>query len=274
MLSKEHILDVKLGDRVSKEMAILFSDIRSFTTLSEKMTSQETFAFVNGYLQQVSPEIRDRNGLIIKFMGDGIMAVFPDGADDAVQAAIGKLQKLQEYNQTLEAENLPPIKVGIGIHLGYMMVGIVGEPNRMSGDALSDNVNLTARLEALIKYYGVSLLISKSAFQGLKNTEQYKIRFLDRVSVKGRHKVLDFYEVLDGEMDYVQELKLKTQADFVLGLEYYRLGNLVSAKNYFEKVLAVNYADKTAQVYLERMDKLTVMGVPENWNGVWVFTKK
>ena len=82
LLSKESIINVKLGDRVSTKMAIFFSDIRSFTTISEQMTSQETFAFVNGYLKEVCPEIRDRNGLIIKFLGDGIMAVFPDGADD------------------------------------------------------------------------------------------------------------------------------------------------------------------------------------------------
>ncbi|NEP79800.1 MAG: response regulator, partial [Okeania sp. SIO3B3] len=274
LLSKENILDVKLGDRVSTEMAIFFSDIRSFTTLSENMTPQETFAFINGYLQQVCPEIRDRNGLIIKFMGDGIMAVFPEGADDAVQAAIGKLQKLQEYNQTQQAEGFPPIKVGIGIHLGFMMVGIVGEPNRMSGDAISDNVNLTARLEGLTKYYGVSLLISESVFKGLKNPEKYQIRFLDRASVKGRHKAIDVYEVIDGEIDFVRDLKLKTQADFALGLEFYRLGDLVAAKDYFEKVLAVNYSDQTAQLYLERIDKLTVTGVPKNWDGVWAFTQK
>ncbi|NEP87582.1 MAG: response regulator [Okeania sp. SIO2C2] len=274
LLSKENILDVKLGDRVSKEMAIFFSDIRSFSTLSENMTAQETFAFVNGYLKQVSPEIRDRNGLIIKFMGDGIMAVFPDGADDAVQAAIGKLRKLQEYNQTLQAEGLPPIQVGIGIHVGLIMVGIVGEPNRMSGDALSDNVNLTARLESLTKYYGVSLLISESAFQGLKDTEKYQIRFLDRASVKGRHQAINVYEVLDGEIDYVRELKLKTHADFALGVEFYRLGDFVSAKDYFEKVLAVNSLDQTAQLYLERIEELTAIGVPKNWDGVWAFTQK
>ncbi|NEQ75035.1 MAG: response regulator [Okeania sp. SIO2C9] len=274
LLSKENILDVKLGDRVSKEMAIFFSDIRSFTTISENMTPQETFAFVNGYLQEVSPEIRDRNGLIIKFIGDAIMAVFLEGADDALQAAIGKLRKLQEYNQTQQAEGLPQIQVGIGIHVGFIMVGIVGEPNRMSGDALSDHVNLTARLESLTKYYGVSLLISESAFQGLKDTEKYQIRFLDRASVKGRHKAINVYEVLDGEIDYVRELKLKTQADFALGVEFYRLGDFVTAKDYFEKVLAVNSSDKTAQLYLERIDKLTVTGVPKNWDGVWAFTQK
>ena len=274
LLSKESIINVKLGDRVSKEMAIFFSDIRSFTTLSEQMTSQETFAYVNGYLQQVCPEIRDRHGLIIKFMGDGIMAVFPDGADDAVETAIAQLKKLQEYNQTLKAEDFPPIKIGIGIHWGHMMVGIVGEKGRMSGDALSDNVNLTARLEGLTKFYGVSLLISESAFNCLKNPKKYQIRFLDRVSVKGRDEPINVYEVLDGEVDSVRELKLKTQGNFALGLECYRLGGLVAAKDYFEKVLAVNSSDKTAQLYLERIDKLTVTGVPKNWDGVWAFTQK
>ncbi|NES66511.1 MAG: guanylate cyclase, partial [Okeania sp. SIO2D1] len=143
-----------------------------------------------------------------------------------------------------------------------------------SGDALSDHVNLTSRLESLTKYYGVSLLISESAFQGLKDPEKYQIRFLDRASVKGRHKAIDVYEVLDGEIDYVRELKLRTQADFALGIEFYRLGDFVTAKDYFEKVLAVNYSDKTAQLYLERIDKLTVTGVPKNWDGVWAFTQK
>ncbi|MGK7923473.1 MAG: ATP-binding protein [Trichodesmium sp.] len=274
LLSKENILDVKLGDRVSKEMAIFFSDIRSFTSISERMSSQETFAYVNGYLQQVCPEIRDRNGLIIKFMGDGIMAVFPDGADEALQAAIAQLKKLQKYNQTLKKEDVPPIKIGIGIHWGHMMVGIVGEEGRMSGDALSDNVNLTARLEGLTKYYGVSLLISESAFQGLKNPQKYQIRFLDRVSVVGRNEPINVYEVLEGEVDYVRELKLKTQADFALGFKFYRLGELVSAQDYFEKVLAVNSVDRTAQIYLERIDELMVTGMPKNWDGVWKFTQK
>ncbi|MEM1171128.1 MAG: response regulator [Cyanobacteria bacterium P01_H01_bin.35] len=274
LLSKENILDVNLGDRVSKKMAIFFSDIRSFTTISEQMTSQETFAYVNSYLEQVCPEIRDRNGLIIKFMGDGIMAVFPDGVDDAVQAAIAQLKKLQEYNQVLRSTGWMPMKIGIGIHWGHMMVGIVGEETRMSGDALSDNVNLTARLEGLTKFYGVSLLISESVFNCLKNRQKYQIRFLDRASVKGRDEPINVYEVLDGEIDSVRELKLKTEPDFALGLECYRLGDLVSAKDYFEKVKEINSSDKTAQLYLERIDELMVTGVPKNWDGVWTFTQK
>lgn len=274
LLSKESIINVKLGDRVSTEMAIFFSDIRSFTTISEQMTSQETFAFVNGYLKEVCPEIRDRNGLIIKFLGDGIMAVFPDGADDALEAAIAQLKRLQEYNQVLLSTGWMPIKIGIGIHWGHIMVGIVGEKGRMSGDAFSNNVNLTSRLEGLTKFYGVSLLISESAFNYLKNPQKYQIRFLDRASVKGIDEPINVYEVLDGEVDEIRELKLQTQVDFALGLESYRVGELVDAKDYFEKVLAVNYSDKTAQLYLERIDDLMVTGVPKNWNGVWAFTQK
>ncbi|NEP07808.1 MAG: adenylate/guanylate cyclase domain-containing protein, partial [Okeania sp. SIO4D6] len=243
-------------------------------SISEKMTSQETFAFVNGYLQQVCPEIRAYNGLIIKFMGDGIMAVFPEGADDAIQSAISQLKTLQKYNQTLKAMGLLPMKIGIGIHWGHMMVGIIGEETRMSGDALSHNVNLTSRLEGLTKYYGVSLLISESAFKSLKYPQKYQIRFLDRASVKGRDEPINVYEVLDGEVDYVRELKLRTQADFELAVEYYRLGDLVGAKNYFEKVLAVNSSDQTSQLYLERIEELTATGVPKNWDGAWAFTQK
>ncbi len=274
LLDKESILDVKLGDRVSKDMAIFFSDIRSFTSRSEQMSPQETFAFVNSYLQIVSPEIRDRHGLIVKFLGDGIMAVFPDSVDNAVEAAIGKLNKLREYNQILEAEGTPPIKVGIGIHLGNMMLGIIGEPHPMGGDALSDNVNLTARLEGLTKFYGVSILVSEPAFKGLREPEKYRMRFLDKVIVKGRNEAIAVYEVLDGEPEEMRDLKLQTQADFELGLEFYGSGEFVGAHYYFEKVLLTNPDDKTAKLYLERIEYLKVEGVPENWQGVWTFTEK
>ncbi|MDY6939593.1 MAG: CHASE2 domain-containing protein, partial [Cyanobacteriota bacterium] len=109
-LSRESILDVRLGDHISKEMAVMFSDIRSFTTLAESMTPQESFNFVNAYLHEVSPEIRKNNGLVVKYLGDGVMAVFPDRADDAVVAGIAKLDKVREYNQKRLQSGYQPIK--------------------------------------------------------------------------------------------------------------------------------------------------------------------
>jgi CHASE2 domain-containing sensor protein/class 3 adenylate cyclase/CheY-like chemotaxis protein/nitrogen-specific signal transduction histidine kinase len=273
-LSRESIIDVKLGDQVSKEMGIMFSDIRSFTTLSETMTPQEIFNFVNAYLQRVSPEIEKHHGLVVKYMGDGMMAVFPNGADDAVAAGIAKIAKVREYNQHRQAEGHKPIQIGIGLHLGYIMVGIIGVNNRMQSDALSDTINLTARLEGLTKFYGVSLLISGQVLDKLSHPEQYQVRFLDQAIVKGKNEQIDIYEVLDAEVEEVRKLKLQTQPDFARGLEYYRLGKIGEAKEYFDRVLAINYQDKTAALYLERIEQLFEQGVPANWDGIWRFTQK
>ncbi|WP_317619574.1 response regulator [Ancylothrix sp. D3o] len=273
-LRKERITDVRLGDHVSKMMAVMFSDIRSFTTLSEGMTPQDNFNFVNAYLKRVSPEIRNNYGIIVKFLGDGMMAVFPDGANDAVAAGVAKQKQVQEYNKKREAKGFLPLKVGIGIHFGPMMLGMVGEENRMEGDALSDNVNLTARLEGLTKFYGVSLLISGQALANLTNAGKYQIRFLDRVVVKGRTEPISVYEVLDAEIEKVRNFKLKTQVNFERGIEYYQAGAFEDAKLYFEKVLDVNAADKTAELYVNRLSYLLKLGTPENWDGVWRFTEK
>lgn len=273
-LSRDSIIDVQLGDQVSKEMGIMFSDIRSFTTISETMTPQEIFNFVNAYLQRVSPEIEKHHGLVVKYMGDGMMAVFPNGADDAVAAGIAKIAKVREYNQHRQEEGHKPIKIGIGLHLGYIMVGIIGVNNRMQSDALSDTINLTARLEGLTKFYGVSLLISGQVLEKLSHPEQYQVRFLDQAIVKGKNEPIDIYEVLDAEVEEVRKLKLQTQPEFERGLEYYRLGKIGEAKDYFERVLAINYQDKTAALYLERIEQLFEQGVPDNWDGIWRFTQK
>lgn len=273
-LRKKSITDVKLGDHVSKMMAIMFSDIRSFTTICEGMTPQDNFNFVNAYLKRVSPEIHNNYGIIVKFLGDGMMAVFPDGANDAVAAGVAKHKQLQDYNKKRQAEGFLPLKIGIGIHFGHMMLGMVGEENRMEGDALSDNVNLTARLEGLTKFYGVSLLISEQALANLTNSGQYQIRFLDRAVVKGRSEPISVYEVLDAELQEVRDLKLQTQGDFEEAIEYYRAGAFERSIKSFEKVLEANPNDKTAELYVNRLSYLLDRGTPETWDGVWRFTEK
>ncbi|BAY91198.1 MULTISPECIES: response regulator [unclassified Tolypothrix] len=273
-LRKDAITDVNLGDHVSKVMAVMFSDIRSFTTISENMTPQDNFNFVNAYLKRVSPEIRSNYGIIVKFLGDGMMAVFPEGADDAIAAGVAKQNQVQEYNKQRAKTGYLPLEVGIGIHVGHMMLGMVGEESRMQGDAFSDNVNLTARLEGLTKFYGVSLLISEQALQNMSTANKYQIRFLDRVIVKGRTEAIAVYEVLDAEVEEVRQLKIKTQPDFEAALQYYKCADFTTARESFEKMLSVNPTDKTAKLYLERIEILLQRRVPENWNGVWALTEK
>ncbi|MDM8559837.1 AAA family ATPase [Candidatus Parabeggiatoa sp. HSG14] len=273
-LQKERIMDVKLGDHVAKDMAVMFSDIRSFTALSEKMSAQENFDFVNSYLKRVSPQIRDNNGFIVKYLGDGMMAVFPNGADDAVKAALSKLKRVEQYNTERQAENRQPITIGIGIHVGHMMVGMVGEAARIQGDAFSDNVNLTSRLESLTKFYGVSLVISEETLNNLEDSSRYQIRFLDKVIVIGRTEPILVYEILDGETEGVMNLKLETQGYFEKGIRRYQSKNFVDAKSHFDEVLNKNPNDKAATFYVQRIDRLLTSGVPDNWDGVTSLTEK
>ncbi|MEM7065869.1 MAG: adenylate/guanylate cyclase domain-containing protein [Cyanobacteria bacterium P01_B01_bin.77] len=273
-LQKESVIDLQLGDHVSKEMAILFADLRGFTTMAETMTPQENFNFINTFLGYISPEIARHNGLVMKYMGDGIMAVFPDGVDDALHASIAQAQRLRDYNQRRQIKGYAPLSVGTGIHVGRMMVGIVGENHRMQGDALSDNVNLTARLEGLTKYYGVQLLISEDVLQKLTDCDLYSVRLIDRVIVKGRHTPITVYEVLDAEEEKARANKLKTLPVYLKALDFYQQGHLIEAQEWFQRVLQADPNDKTVQLYLERLQLLQRQGLPNDWQGIWEFTQK
>lgn len=202
------------------------------------------------------------------------MAVFPEGADDAIKAGIAKQKRVQEYNAERQSRGNLPIQVGIGIHVGHMMLGMVGEDNRIQGDAYSDNVNLTARLEGLTRFYGVSMLISGQTLEHLSNPAQYQIRFLDRVIVKGRNEAIAVYEILNAEIEEICHLKLQTQSNFERGISCYHDLALTDAKACFEQVLITNSLDKTAKLYLERVERLLEHGIPENWNKAWVFGEK
>ncbi|HEY9848465.1 MAG TPA: AAA family ATPase [Leptolyngbyaceae cyanobacterium] len=196
-LNKSSIIDVELGDQVQLEMSVLFSDIRDFTTLSESMTPEDNFRFINSYLSRMEPVINENNGFIDKYIGDAIMALFSGEADNAVKAGIAMLHCLVEYNQNRVNSGYEAIQIGIGINTGSLMLGTVGGQNRMDGTVISDAVNVASRVESLTKNYGVSLLITQSTYSRLKNPSQYAIRTLDTVKVKGKSEAVTVYEVFD-----------------------------------------------------------------------------
>jgi adenylate cyclase len=270
-LRKDSVTEVQLGDYVSKIMAVMFSDIRSFTTISETMTPRENFDFINDYFGRVSPEIRNHYGIIVKFLGDGMMAVFPDGADDALAAGLAKHQRVQEYNEQRQANGELPIQIGIGIHVGQMMLGMVGENHRIQGDAFSDNVNLTARLEGLTKVYGSAILVTNQTLEHLSRPESYPVRYLSDAIVKGRTEPISVYEVLAADPEPIRDLKLKTLADFEQGISHYRDRAFTDAKVHFDRVLAVHSSDRAAKLYLDRIESLLSQGVPNQWHEAWTF---
>ena len=273
-LHKATVMDIDLGDHISQEMTVMFSDIRGFTSLAEKMEPQEIFDFLNTYLQQISPEIRRHRGLVVKFIGDGVMAIFPEQVEDSIDAAIAQLEQVRAYNIQQQNQGKFTIEIGIALHSGYVMVGMIGENNRVQPDAVSDTVNLTARLEELSKVYGVPLVISESVQRKLIDRDRYRLRFLDRVIVRGRTEPIAIYEVLDAETEPLRQLKLSTLNAFEAGLRAYGDREVETAAQQFEAVLAINPADKTAQLYRQRLQILKEDGIPSDWSGIWAFHQK
>ncbi|MBD2128592.1 ATP-binding protein [Microcoleus sp. ZQ-A2] len=262
-LERESIIDVQLGDQVQKEMTVLFADIRSFTNLSEKMSPKENFDFLNAYLSRVSPVIRKYHGFIDKYIGDAVMALFPQAADDAVLAAIEMQKQVSLYNIYRQKTGEEPIAIGIGLHTGSLMLGTVGEPERMEGTVIADAVNLASRLEGLTKLYGVDILISEKTLYGLDDSQKYHYRFLGRVRVKGKSQPVDVFEVYDANPEPVIHLKRQTRTEFERGVALYVEKNFAEAQDVFQDVLQRNEQDKAARLYIERCIKARKFGVSE-----------
>jgi two-component system, sensor histidine kinase ChiS len=274
LLEKDSIVEVRLGDHVQKHMAVLFADIRSFTTLSESMTPKENFDFINAYLGRVSPVIRKHHGFIDKYIGDAIMALFPESADDAVQASIEIHQHLDIFNQERQQKNLQPVHIGIGLHIGTLMLGTIGEEKRMEGTVISDAVNLASRLEGLTKLYGASIIISQQILTELTDKEQHHYRFLGKVRVKGKQEPVKIFEILDPEPDEVREKKIILQPTFNQAIEAYYQKQFQHAYQLFEHILQQLPTDKAASYYLERCEYYIKQGTPPDWEGIEALAQK
>ncbi|RHX86571.1 adenylate/guanylate cyclase domain-containing protein [Leptospira stimsonii] len=195
LLSKRSILETQLADQTEGLMTVMFSDIRGFTTLSEKMTPGENFQFINEYLGRIAPVIREHHGFIDKFIGDAIMAIFPSRAEDAVDAALAMRRTLRKFNEIRKSQNQEAVDIGIGIHTGHLMLGIIGHENRMECTVIGDSVNLASRIEGLTKQFGCPIVASEVTIASLKDPSRFPHEFLDEVTVKGKSQAVKMYKI-------------------------------------------------------------------------------
>ena len=274
LLQEESLVGVQLGDHAELEMTVLFSDIRDFTAISEQLTPQENFDFINAYLGRVSPVMRQYNGFIDKYVGDAIMALFPRQADDAVQASIAMLRALALYNADRTRAQQAAVRIGIGLHTGNLMLGTIGERRRMEGTVISDAVNVAARLQDLTKRYGVTLILSGVTLAQLPDQKRYHYRFLDKVRMKGKRISVDVYEIFDADPPAALERKLATLEDFKAGTQAYYARDFHQARVHFEAVLQHNPEDRVTQDYLAYIQQHREQGVPENWQGITELSEK
>ncbi len=267
-LGHDSIVNVKLGDQVQKEMTVMFSDIRSFTTLSETMTPVENFNFLNSYLKRVSPIIRNNNGFIDKYIGDAIMSLFPTRVEDALTAAVQMIRVVDAYNIFRIERNFKPITIGIGLHSGSLMLGTIGENERMEGTVISDAVNLASRLEGLTKLYNVPIIVSEQLLAKLEDPESFKYRFLGRVRVKGKNNHVSVFEVFNADPPELMNLKVQTLEDFNRAVELYQNKDFKQALENFNKIQQITKDDSVVNLYISRCENLFKYGIPDKWSSI------
>lgn len=270
---------IKLGGQKTT-LSILFSDVRSFTTLSEKMTPETLTKFLNRYLSTMTDIVLDHTGVVDKYIGDAIMAFWGAPlanlahARDAVTSALAMVAALKEFNEQNLLRHEPAIDIGIGINSGDVTVGNMGSEKRFDYTVMGDNVNLASRLEGLTKEYGVNIIISQATATLLSDKEKGELNILlreiDRVQVKGKKQSVTILQVV------AEHKKHSVQSigdDFSRAREHYYAGRWDDATILFEKVLARSPNDGPSKTLLIRCQELQ-KHPPVDWQGVYQMTHK
>jgi two-component system sensor histidine kinase ChiS len=216
----------------------------------------------------MGPEIRAHNGFIDKYIGDAIMALFPETADDALAAAVSMHERLREYNVHRHSSGYTPIAIGVGVHAGQLMFGTLGEHERMDGSVISDTVNLASRLQSLTRMYGSSVLTTGSTLKAVQDPSRFRFRFIDRVRVRGRKEPILIFEILDADPIEKRERKLSYKPELARALRSYYGKQFTKASLMIDELFEKNPEDEVLRIYRRRCETLVTLGAPENWEGV------
>ncbi|WOT12900.1 adenylate/guanylate cyclase domain-containing protein [Leptospira interrogans] len=278
VLGKNSAVEVNLGDSVLKEMSVLFTDIRSFTTISEQMTPEENFRFINDYLASMEPVVQRHEGFVDKFMGDGILALFSgDGeitrshqtsADKAILAAIEMKKKVQTINAQAKDSHFRGLKIGIGINTGNLMLGTVGSRSRLDTTVIGDTVNVASRLESLTNLYRADILITKSTLSAMTIADNLAIREIDSVVVKGKTDPIIIYEIYEADEPLIRKLKDATLSLITRGIILYKVADFQEALINFEQALKIFPEDIVPILYRKRCQEYITSPPTGNWVGV------
>lgn len=270
-LGKTSILDVHPGDQVAGEMTILFSDIRDFTGISETLSPQENFNFINSYFKEIVPVIQQNGGFIDKFIGDTVMAIFANNADHAVHAALGFHAALNRFNTIRTELGESPVLIGTGIHTGQLVLGTIGHEDRLETTVISDAVNIASRIEGLTKYYKVSILISDETLNKLTSKDAFYTRYADEVRVKGKQKSVKVYEVLHPDYD---QLKISALDTYNSCIEKYRNQEYELALVEFRNLALQCPEDPLPLQMIHKCSQHLTEGPAGQWDGIKTMQEK
>ena len=269
LLGKENFTDLSLGDAKSCELTVLFCDIRGFSINSEMMTAKENFAFANVIYGKMGPIVRNNNGFVDKYIGDAVMGLF-ENADDAVRCGIEMYKTIVLDPKTAEELKVSDINIGIGIHTGMAMVGIVGESERLSGTVISDTVNMSSRLESLTKQYKTAMLVSKSTIDRMNDPDSLNLRYLGIVQVAGVNEVEAIYEVLDCLPDTTKTVRSANNRELREAIRLFALGRRKEAETALQTLADSGRSDYVTDMYLNYIHNMS----EDDKGNVFRFVKK
>lgn len=286
VLSRRSVREVQRGDSRLCRMAVLFCDIRGFTTLAESLGPAQTFGFLNEYLGKMEPHIHAGGGFVNQYYGDGLMALFQESADGALRAAIGMQRSLVGFNQERAQKNQPPVKIGVGMHMGQLMLGTIGGGDRLDASVIGDPANTTSRIEGMTKMYQTSILLSGELVNNLTidvktylQQEKIFLRHIDDVKAKGRNSATALYEVVDTTIDQSAQYKQTNQSYFENARALYRAGKFTEAGQIFSALIP--YGDGASQLLAERcrgLEQAQLLaqqhGTHMAWDGIYQMTEK
>ncbi|AFG37331.1 adenylate/guanylate cyclase domain-containing protein [Spirochaeta africana] len=250
-LGKNDIVDIQLGDQIHSTFSVLFADIRGFTQLSEDMSPADSFRFINAFLERTGPVIREYGGFIDKYIGDAIMAIFPNDPAQAVQAAIALHREVGRFNHA--HPDYPDIRIGVSINSGPIMLGIIGEKERLESTVISDVVNVAARLESLNKFYGTGITISDSVYRRLP-PDGFSTRHLGSEMIRGRQQEVAIYEVFDIDDAELRRRKLQGRGAFSAAVAAMQQEQYEEARSILRQLQTDAPLDTVVACLLQRID--------------------
>jgi adenylate cyclase len=259
-LGKNNVTDISVGDVIQIEGTVLLCDIRSFTALTERSNPKELFNFLNEYFESMNQIIIKHNGIIDKYMGDAILAIFPNRCEDALNCAIEMQRTLKEHKFSLDGKELL-IEAGVALHHGDLLLGVIGGQKLIQTTVISDTVNTCSRLQSLTKTYGTNIIISETILHNLEEVIRYHFRFLDHAIVPGKEDTIYICEVYDYESPEQISLKMETKNFFDKGVLIYQSGEYEESWKIFIEILKKNPQDGPSLFYLNRAATFLVKGI-------------
>ncbi|MBI4745208.1 MAG: adenylate/guanylate cyclase domain-containing protein [Deltaproteobacteria bacterium] len=266
---------LKAGGGSKENLTILFSDIRGFTSISERLEAEQVVELLNGYLSEMVDVIFRHEGTLDKFIGDAIMALWGaririnDHGKRTVLAALDMRRQLEAFNQRLVANGLIHLDMGVGINTGEVILGNIGSEKKLDYTIIGDNVNLASRMEGLTKEYGSPILITESTYEEVKTS--IPCRIIDMVRVVGRKKGIRIYEPLDAREGDVTDKTISLSEE---GFNYYLKRDWDAAIKSYSGILSIRPDDRLSEIFIGRCENYKNEEPPSDWDGVYTMMKK